>query len=218
MSNRGYYNAYGTECTSEEWSEYVKMPQVRTNETPSEWMKRIWLRLQYFRENDLLPIESKKYLEARRLIRFPDSTSYAPEIGIAICFSCDQLVYTNQRTTYMRNYNHIGMERHWSSSFTGNQFCDLNYEEYLKIKQKPNSIYNFNDEYALHRYGLWMQNAIRRIKRAREAGKKISACTIIQRKWLEIFYRPEGMCATQLAEHYKLLWAIREEMRQVRNV
>ena len=73
-------------------------------------------------------------------------------------------------------------------------------------------MYNFNDEYALHRYGLWMQNAIRRIKYAREAGKKISACTIIQRKWLEIFYRPEGMCATQLAEHYKLLWAVREEM------
>jgi len=74
------------------------MPQVRSNETPSEWMKRIWARLTYFRENDLLPNQSKKYLEARKLIRFPDG---APEIGIAICFSYDRLVYTGQRKKNM---------------------------------------------------------------------------------------------------------------------
>ncbi len=66
-----------------------------------------------------------------------------------------------------------------------------------------------------------MQNAVRRIKRAREIGRKIRACRIIQRKWLEIFFRPEGMCATELALlalHYQLLWAVQEEMRQVSNV
>ncbi|RHZ49154.1 hypothetical protein Glove_529g13 [Diversispora epigaea] len=52
-----------------------------------------------------------------------------------------------------------------------------------------------------------MKNAVRKIERAREAGKKIRAAKFIQQKWLEIFYRPEGICATQLAEHYKLLWA-----------
>nr|CAG8610117.1 15870_t:CDS:2 [Entrophospora candida] len=31
-------------------------------------------------------------------------------------------------------------------------------------------------------------------------------------------HRPDGLCASQLAEHYKLLWAVREEMRQVNNV
>ena len=73
-----------------------------TNQTnfflcPGEWKERIWARLTYFRENDLLPDPSKRYLEARKLIRFPGGGSYAPEIGIAICFSCDQLVYTGKR-------------------------------------------------------------------------------------------------------------------------
>jgi len=31
------------------------------------------------------------------------------------------------------NYNHIGMERHWKFSCTGNKYCGVNYEEYLKI-------------------------------------------------------------------------------------
>ncbi|CAG8837881.1 32067_t:CDS:2, partial [Gigaspora margarita] len=59
----------GSKCSNEEWSEYVKIPQVHTNETPSD----------------------KKYLEARKLIQLPNSGSYTSEIGIAICFSCDQL-------------------------------------------------------------------------------------------------------------------------------
>ncbi|CAG8578752.1 27678_t:CDS:1, partial [Racocetra persica] len=62
------------------------MPQVCTNEPPNEWMNRIWPRLQYFRKNNLLPTESKKYLEARRLL---NGGLYASKIGIAICFSCD---------------------------------------------------------------------------------------------------------------------------------
>lgn len=74
------------------------MPQIHDNETPSEWMIRIWEHLIYFRENNLFPSESKKYLEARKLIRYWSEVngfyiSYAPEIGIAICFSCNQLVY-----------------------------------------------------------------------------------------------------------------------------
>ena len=103
----------GSKCTDDEWTEYCQMPQVRTNETPGKWKERIWERLMYFRENALLPSQSKKYLEARKLIRFPDGSSYAPEIGIAICFSCDRLVYTGQRKKNIGNYNHIGMEKHW---------------------------------------------------------------------------------------------------------
>ncbi|CAG8854957.1 8035_t:CDS:2, partial [Gigaspora margarita] len=37
---------------------------------------------------------------------------------------------------------------------------------------------------------------------------------IIAQKWLEYMYRPEGLTATELALHYKLLWAVQEEMRQ----
>ena len=57
------------------------------------------------------------------------------------------------------------MERHWKFSCSGNKYCGVNHDEYLKIKQKSNSAYNFDDMYALHRYKLWMQNAIRKIER-----------------------------------------------------
>ncbi|RHZ59977.1 hypothetical protein Glove_360g15 [Diversispora epigaea] len=196
-----------SKCSDAEWDEYVKMSQIQDNETS---------------KNDLLPTQSKKYLEAKKLIELWNKyrgnyDSYAPEIGIAICFSCDRLVYTGERTKNIGNYNHIGMKRHWSSSYTSNQYCNVNYEKYLKIKQKSNSEYNFDIEYVLHRYRLWMQNAIKKVERAKEVGKKIKACTIIQRKWLEIFYRPDGLCASELALHYQLLWAVREEMRQINN-
>ena len=81
------------------------------------------------------------------------------------------------------------MERHWASHCTGNSFCGVNYDEYLlKIEQKSISGYIYDNEYALHRYQLWEQNAIKKVKRAREIGKKIRACTIIQRKFIEYYY------------------------------
>ncbi|CAG8628383.1 8777_t:CDS:2 [Gigaspora margarita] len=118
----------GSKCSDEEWSEYVEMPQVRTNETPCEWMKRIWERF---------------------------TSSYAPEIGIAIYFSCNQLVYTSKRTKNIGNYNYIGMERHWASHCMGNSYCGVSYDEYLlKIKKKSISGYDYDNEYALHHYKL----------------------------------------------------------------
>ncbi|RHZ80526.1 hypothetical protein Glove_134g260 [Diversispora epigaea] len=119
--------------------------------------------------------------------------SYLPAIRITICFSCNQLVYIESQIKNIRNYNHIGMERHWASHCTGNIFCGVNYNEYLKIKQNFISRYNYDNEYTSHHYGLWMQNAIRRVKHARETGKKIQACIVIQRKWLKIFYKLEDI-------------------------
>ncbi|RHZ78046.1 hypothetical protein Glove_168g80 [Diversispora epigaea] len=182
MSNFSSLIAHGgSNCTDAEWDEYVCMGNVRDKETPSEWMDRIWPRLQYFRKNDLLSTESKKYLEARKLVLVPTLGTYVPAIGLAICFSCDQLIYTGEWTANIGNYNHIGMERHWKFSCSGNKYCGVNHDEYLKIMQKSNSAYsgasistlNFDDMYALHRYKLWMQNAIRKIERAREVGRKI---------------------------------------------
>nr|CAG8531670.1 2624_t:CDS:2 [Entrophospora candida] len=125
-------------CTSEEWTEYCCwMPQVRADETPGEWKQRIWDHLMYFRENDLFSSESKKYLEARKLIRFWSDanefwTSYVPEIGIAICFSCNQL-------------------KHWTSSCTGNKFRGISFEV-IKLGQKSKR--TFGKNFALHRYGF----------------------------------------------------------------
>ena len=107
-----------SKCTDIEWTEYCNMAQVHTNETPAEWKERIWSRLQYFRENNLLPIGSKKYFNARKLIRLQDGTSYAPTIGIAICLSCNELVCTRKNIKIMEN--------HWKSACTGNKYCELN--------------------------------------------------------------------------------------------
>ncbi|CAH1768598.1 6543_t:CDS:1 [Entrophospora sp. SA101] len=145
-------------CTPEERTEYCCwMPQVRADETPGESKQRIWDHLMYFRENGLFPSESKKYLEARKLIRFRSDanefwTSYVPEIGIAICFSYNQLVYIRQSTKSIGNYNHIGMEKHWTGSCTGNKFRGISFEV-IKLRQKAKR--TFGENFALHRYGLW---------------------------------------------------------------
>nr|CAG8620952.1 8667_t:CDS:2 [Entrophospora candida] len=185
----------GTNCTDAEWDEILEM------------------------KNDLLPYNSKKYLEARKLITYWSEVngfykSYAPEIGIAICFSCNQLVYTGKRTKNIGNYNHIGMEKHWASHCAGNKYCGVSYGEYQKIIQKTKSARKYDDNYALRRYELWTTNAIRRIKRAREVGKKIKACIKIKRKVVEWIYRPDGLTATELALHYACLQNIRAEMHQ----
>ncbi|RHZ75338.1 hypothetical protein Glove_216g16 [Diversispora epigaea] len=117
-------------------------------------------------------MNNKKYLEARKLITYWSDVngfykSYTPEIGIAICFSCNQL-----------------------------EWRDID----------------------LHALIVWMSNAVRRVKREREVAKKIRAINIISQKWLEYMYRPDGLCAPELAIHFKLLWGIREEMRRVSNV
>jgi len=209
----------GSKCSNDEWTEYCRMPQVRTNETPGEWKDRIWSRLQYFRDNDLLPTGGReKYLEARRLTQVPSGNIYAPTIGIAICFSCNQLIYTGQMTKYVGNYLHAGMERHWRTSCTGNIYCGVSFEDYLKIKEKSNLGYKYDNEYALHRYELWKCNAIEKLKCAREVGKKIRACIKIQRKVVEWIYHPDGLTVTELALHYACLQNIRAEMRQVSNL
>ena len=82
--------------------------------------------------------------------------NYAPEIGIAICFSCNQLVYTGKRNKNIGNYNNIEMERHWATHCTGNTFCDISYDEYLlKIEQKSISEYDFDNEYAEYYQKGW---------------------------------------------------------------
>ncbi|CAG8852606.1 23731_t:CDS:2, partial [Gigaspora margarita] len=135
-------------------------------------------------ENDLLP--NKRYFEARKEILLWNGirryyNSYVPEIGFAICFSYNKLIYVGQQTKNIGNYNHIGIEKHWPIHCTGNSFCN---------------------------------NAIKKIEHAREVGQKIRACTIIQRKFIEYYYRPDSLFASELAQHYKLLWVVREKMLQ----
>ncbi|RHZ48449.1 hypothetical protein Glove_551g11 [Diversispora epigaea] len=165
MSNFSNLVAHGgSKCSNEEWDEYCKMGVVGSGETPSEWKDRILPRLQYFRENNLLPSGSAKHLfHARRLIWFPNGTSYSPENGFAICHRCDQLVYVGE-AKYAGGYTHRGIEKHWVTSCTAH--IHISFEEFEKLKQKTESQQSFDDKIALHYYKLWMQNAIKRIKRA----------------------------------------------------
>ena len=47
------------------------------------------------------------------------------------------------------------------------------------------------------KFAKWMQN-VKKVERAREIGKKIRACTIIQRKFIEWYYKREGLKAFTL--------------------
>ena len=138
--------------------------------------------------------------------------SFACEIGFAICLSCNQLIYTEKQIS-VGNYNYVGIENHWKFICIGTNYCDVNFNEYLEIKQK--SVRNFSDNYAIYKYELWMHNAIKKIKHARKVGKKIRAVNIISKKWLKYMYRPGSSTAIQLANHFKLLQSIREEIRNI---
>src|SRR5437016_13598512 len=90
----------GTNCTDAEWDEILEMSIVSLNETPTDWMERIWERLTYFRENDLLPYNSKKYLEARKIITYwPRLMDFGKTMHLKLELpSASLVVYTGKRT------------------------------------------------------------------------------------------------------------------------
>ena len=100
------------------------MSLIHENEIPSEWKKRIWSRLQYFRDNNLLPDSGKKYLKCRKIIYSWDNSTNSIENGIAICLLCNQLVYIGKNIN-TGNYYHSGIEKYWCNSCSGNKFCSL---------------------------------------------------------------------------------------------
>ena len=55
----------------------------------------------------------------------------------------------------------------------------------MELKSRSEASNSYFEKEAIRRYELWMQNAIRKVKRAREIGKKIRAVNIISQKWLE---------------------------------
>ncbi|RIB07778.1 hypothetical protein C2G38_2045717 [Gigaspora rosea] len=201
-----------------EWRDNCQFPVIRDLETPSNWKNRIWNQLVNYRNNNKLTDYNKRYLIARKM-ESTEGFSYrmAVKVNIAICYSCDQFVYVDKRVGY-ELYHNYKMEEHWRTNCTGNRHCDICFKEYMELKQKSEVESDIYTRLAIYRYELRIENLINRVKHIRETAKKIRACTTIQRKWLEYFYRPEGMCATELAQYYKLLWGIREKMRQINNV
>ncbi|RHZ77914.1 hypothetical protein Glove_168g302 [Diversispora epigaea] len=159
-----------------EWRDNCQFPVIRKGETLSDWMKRIWDQLMNYRKNNCLFVSHKRYM-----LR---SARIGCKYGIC----------------------HF-MDKHWSTNCTGNAYCDISFRDYIEFKNKLKSglTNSFDEKQVIRRYELWMQNAIRRVKRVREIGRKIRAVKVIQEKWLEYFYRPDGLCASELALHYQLL-------------
>ncbi|CAG8536025.1 328_t:CDS:2, partial [Scutellospora calospora] len=108
----------------------------------------------------------------------------AVKVNIAICYSCNQFVYVDKRVGY-ELYHNYKIEEYWCTNYTRNRYCDICFKEYMELKQK-----------------LEVET------------KKIRAVKIIQQKWIEIIYKPDGLKAKELAKHYKLLWVVKEEMHQ----
>ncbi|RHZ89268.1 hypothetical protein Glove_16g110 [Diversispora epigaea] len=201
-----------------EWKDYCQLPGIHSKETPSDWMKQIWDRLMDYKNRGRLAGSMKRYIIANKMkYLWEGDLGYAVGVNIAICYSCNKLVYSNIGCKY--GICHF-MDKHWSTNCTGNAYCDISFRDYIEFKNKLKSglTNSFDEKQAIRRYELWMQNAIRRVKRAREIGRKIQACITIQRKVVEWIYHPDGMTVKQLSEHYQLLWAVREEMCQINNV
>ncbi len=200
-----------------EWKDNCQFPVIRDEETPSDWKKRIWNQLVDYRNNNKLADYHKRYLIARKM-ESTEGFSYhvAVKVNIAICHYCDQLVYVDSRVG-KEGYHHLKIEEHWQSQCIGNKFCEMSYKEYMELKNKSRSDIPYFTRIAFDHYEMWLNNAIKRVKHIRETAKKIRAVKVIQQKRLEYFYHPDGMCATELAQHHQLLWAVREEIRQVSN-
>jgi len=198
-----------------EWRDNCRFPVIHKGETPSDWMKRIWDQLTNYKNNNRLTDDKKRYLIARKMeYLWEGDLGHSVGISIAICYSCNKLVYSRIGSGYECGFRHF-MDKHWSTNCTGNAYCDISHKDYMELKSRSEASNSYFEKDAIRRYELWMSNAIKKIQRAREVGKKIRAVNIIAQKWLEYMYHPDGMTAEELAQHYQLLWAVREEMQQI---
>ncbi|CAB4391522.1 unnamed protein product [Rhizophagus irregularis] len=99
----------------------------------------------------------EEHVEYIALPHLVDGQTYSPKCGMAICYSCNQLVYLGieslsigeryvyncsegkfktEKFRYISfNGEHWGMYQHWATACTGNKFRKLNFKEYMEIKQ-----------------------------------------------------------------------------------
>ena len=177
---------------------------IHANETPAEWRERILPAIEHFKSKKLLDLS---YMQANKVTE----PNVLVELNIFLCLYCFQLVYYNVR----RPITSLGlnrMEEHLKTRCTLKGIDKIVFERYVNLKNRSN-INEFGKD-AIRIYELWLENATAKLKRAREVGKKMQAVKIIQSKWLEYMYRPEGLKAVQLATHYELIRGIRQEKLQ----
>ena len=135
------------------------MHHIKDSKIPTEWKKRIWDRLMYFRNKKYYTYGEKDCFYARKALPYlVDGQKLFPKCGMAICYSCNKLVYlgiehlsVGERCVYNGlegkfitekfrditfNGVHWGMYQYWATACTGNRFCKLNFKEYMEIKQR----------------------------------------------------------------------------------
>ena len=84
----------GFEGSYEEYVEYIGLHHIMDGETPSEWRNRIWDRLMYFRNKKYYTYDEEDCFYAHKALpHLVDGQTYSPKCGMAICYSCNKLVY-----------------------------------------------------------------------------------------------------------------------------
>jgi hypothetical protein len=117
-----------------------------------------------YRKNHLLTDYNKRYLIARKQTYLLYQCNVWFRVNIGICYSCNQLVYSKLRSGY-EYFHAFFMDKHWRTNCTGNEYCDMSFEDYMKLKNNPSPCYFMKK--AIHRYEMWLENVSNRIRRIR---------------------------------------------------
>ncbi|CAG8656947.1 954_t:CDS:2, partial [Funneliformis caledonium] len=110
---------------------------------------------------------NKRYLIARKL-RYLYSGDVWFRVNIGICYSCNQLVYSKLRSGY-EYFHAFFMNKHWRTNCTRNEYCDMSFEDYMKLKNNPPPCY-FTKK-AIRQYEMWLENVSNRIRHIRQKHK-----------------------------------------------
>ena len=78
---------------------------------------------------------------------------HAERVRITLCHSCDQLVYIGKRVEKVSFHNYIIIE-HWCFQCTGSAYCDMSFEDYIKLKDKPETELNIWIKAVINHYNL----------------------------------------------------------------
>ena len=166
------------------------LPRIRENETPSDWKDRIWNTLMEYRKNHLLTDYNKRYLIARKPTYLYTCDVWF-RINIGICYSCNQLVYSKLGSGY-EYFHAFFMDKHWRTNCTGNEYSNMSFKDYMKLKNNPPPCY-FTKR-AICRYEMWLENVSNRIRRIRQKHKVQSNVNTTPSKPYYIYNTQKNIC------------------------
>jgi hypothetical protein len=144
-----------------------------------------------YRTNHLLTDYNKRYLIARKQTYLLYQCNVWFGVNIGICYSCNQLVYSKLGSGY-EYFHAFFMDKHWRTNCTGNEYCDMSFEDYMKLKNNPPPCY-FTKK-AIRRYEMWLENVSNRIQRIRQKHKMQSNVNTTHSKPYYIHNQQKNIC------------------------